>query len=414
MPHSAQDMPDPPNHPLALRMAVIAFINQSITIACVYGTFSVLLGGVESRLGIGRALSTAAMPAANLATAICAPIVGVLATRYSPRLIMLTGSLLSVAGFALLGLTTSYPLYLVAYGLLLGPGMAVGVVMPGTLVLRWFVANRGKALGLMNTSIVHPILPLAATWILHSYGVPSTYAALALISMIPLIANLFIVDRVPGSAVASPAMPDGPANAGATSMVRIICSPRFWGVALAFIASATSSIVIITHMVPMARSWGLSATLGASLISIQALAGAAGTILFGWLADRLGGVLVLAILVFDSALLWSLLLYHPSFPFAAVIIGVIGLHAAGAVPVLSLALSQVFGGGSFSRAYGMVQLVTLPFSVLCVPVAALLYTRSGSYNGTIIGVAAFLGVGSLLALSAIRPGGNNARATQPV
>jgi hypothetical protein len=39
------------NHPLALRMAAIAFLNQNITVACLWGSFSVLFGAVEMRLG---------------------------------------------------------------------------------------------------------------------------------------------------------------------------------------------------------------------------------------------------------------------------------------------------------------------------------------------------------------------------
>jgi hypothetical protein len=85
-----------------------------------------------------------------------------------------------------------------------------------------------------------------------------------------------------------------------------------------------------------------------------------------------------------------------------VIIGLIGLHAAGVVPVFSAALSEVFGKESFSRAYGLVQLIILPFSVLCVPAAALVYTRTGSYAGAIIGVAGFLLLGSFLAVTARR------------
>ena len=118
------------NHPRAARMAVIAFLSFNITIGCIYGSFSVLLAAVQTHLGVGPKLSTLGIPAVGLSTALCAPFVGELATRYSLRLVMLVGSLCLVAGFALLAVATHFPLYLLAYGLLLGPGMAVGVVLP--------------------------------------------------------------------------------------------------------------------------------------------------------------------------------------------------------------------------------------------------------------------------------------------
>jgi len=136
------------NHPAARRMAAIAFLSQNITFACIWGSFSVVLGSVETRLGVGRELSTLAIPVLSLVTAVLAAMAGALATRLSLRLVMMAGAALSTAGFALLALTTSYPLYLIAYGLLLGPAMAIAVVLPPTLVTRWYLVNRGQALGI--------------------------------------------------------------------------------------------------------------------------------------------------------------------------------------------------------------------------------------------------------------------------
>jgi len=215
--------------------------------------------------------------------------------------------------------------------------------------------------------------------------------------------SLFVIDRPPGlAAEASMAAAGMPAPAGGMTMVQLLRSTRFWGLTFAFIASAVSSIVLTVHMVPMAHTWGLSAKLAASLLAIMSLIGIAGTNIFGWVADRLGAVLAMVLVVLDGGLLWLLLLLHPSYPAAAVIIGLIGLHAAGVVPAFSAALSEVLGKESFSRAYGLVQLLILPFSVLCVPAAAMSYTRTGSYAGAIIGVAAFLLVSAALALSARR------------
>ena len=90
------------NHPLSLRMAAIAFLNQNITVACLWGSFSVLFGAVETRLGVGRELSTLAVPVVNLTTAACASIVGVLATRHSLRLLMRRKSGENPAHFAVL------------------------------------------------------------------------------------------------------------------------------------------------------------------------------------------------------------------------------------------------------------------------------------------------------------------------
>jgi MFS family permease len=394
------------NHPLATRMAVISFVNQNITVGCIWGSFSVLLGAVETRLGVGRELSTLAVPVVNLATAALAPVAGALAARYSLRSLMLLGAALSVSGFAVLALTASYPLYLAAFGLLLGPGMAVGVVLPATLVTRWYHVNRGRALGLVSVPIVVALVPLISTWMLQYHGLPAAYATLCALSVVSLIANFFIVDRPP-TTDSAPVAGDmtgaqGPVASDAMTMAKLLRSPVFWSLMLAYIASVTGSIVITSQMVPVARTWGISATLAATLISVQSFAGITGTVLFGWVADRLGGALALAILVFDAAVLWTLLLLQPAFPAAVVIVALIGVHGAGAIPVLSVALSETFGRESFSRAYGLVNLVNLPFAVVSVPAAAMVYAHTGSYAGAIVGEAAFLALGCLLVLLARR------------
>ncbi len=391
--------PGAKNHPAAPWMAVIAFINGNIVLACIYGTFSVLLSAVGVRLHVSSALSTLGIPAVNLAIAICAPVIGVLAARVSLRLLMLLGASLGVAGFLLLALTHSYPLYLAAYGLLIGPGMAVGVILPGTLVTRWFAVNRGKALGLVNTTIGMALMPLAINWMLHRHGLTESYLMLAGLSAVSVVVNLFVIDKPPGY------NPAGAVEKGAVagmSMAALLRLPRFWVLLFAFIASSTGSVVLGAHMVPMARSWNLTATQGATMLAAMSLMGIAGTLLYGWVADRLGGMLAIAFVVLVPAVLWLLLLAHPPFIAAVLLVGLIGLNAAGILPVFSYALSEAFGRESFSRAYGVANLINLPFSVLCVPAAAIIFARTGSYNGAIIAVAIFLGATGLVAFTTTR------------
>jgi MFS family permease len=392
-------------HPHAYRMVAIAWLNQNAAIACIWGSFSVLLTFVEARLHVGRELSTLGAPAVNLSCAICAPFIGVLAGRFSLRLIMMTGAAMGVAGLVLLALSHSFALYLAAYGLLLGPAMAVGVVLPATLVTRWFALNAGKMLGIVTTQLLVAFIPLAATYIVHAYGLPMTYLALAIIPAVTLIATLFVIDHPPGAAaaptqaaaahgVSAPAAP----GAKLMTMPELLASPKLWGLAAAFIASSTGTVILLAHMVPLARSWGFSAGQAAILLSVQSLAGLVGTLFFGWLADKLGGARTMAIVVFDATVLWILLSLHPSYPLMVAIIAVFGMHSSGTVPVASLAYAQAFGQQNFSSAYGLLNLINLPFGVLCVPVASYVFTHTGSYSGVIIGVIIFLGATCLLPL----------------
>ena len=75
-------------------------------------------------------------------------------------------------------------------------------------------------------------------------------------------------------------------------------------------------------------------------------------ILFGWVADRIGCVNALALIVLDGAVLCMLLLLQPPFPLLAILVGLIGIHGAGVLPVLGLVLSEAFGRDNFRRLQG--------------------------------------------------------------
>jgi MFS family permease len=407
---AARGTPMGPNHPLAGRMGVIAFLNQNITIACMYGTFSVLMISVEKHLGVGPKDVAWGVPLVNLAMAIVAPLCGALATRYSLRLIMLVGSILGALGFVVLATTQSYPLYLIAYALGLGPAMAtVGVVLPATLVTRWFVVNRGKALGLITVPLAIVCLPLTTTWLLQVHGLTITYWALAALSGVCVLANLFVIDWPPGAAVrtdgavaaVTPVTPVAPvATASDFSIWTLLRSARFWMIAVASVASNCGTIILTANMVSIANSWGFSLAQGATLLMVQTIGGLGGTVLFGWVADRLGGLPTLALMLFDCAVLWLLFLLHLPFIATVAVMLLFGLHSSGSLPVNGTVISELVGRDNFSKAYGIFTLVNLPFSVACVPAAAAVFERTGSYNQALLAQVAFFAISIPLALFA--------------
>jgi MFS family permease len=154
--------------------------------------------------------------------------------------------------------------------------------------------------------------------------------------------------------------------------------------------------------VSIAGSWGFSPAQGATLLSMQTIGGLAGTLIFGWIADRLGGLLTLALLVFDCAILWLLLLLHPPFIATIALILLFGVHSSGSLPVTGKVISELVGRESFSRAYGIFTLFNLPFAFACVPLAAAIFERTGSYNQALLAQVAFFVVSVPLALFARR------------
>ena len=390
-----------PNHPNAKWMGLIAGLSHNLVVGCVMGSFSVMIASVSSRLAITPGEALIAGPLVMLGAAVSAPIVGDLAARHSLRKLMFAGALLAMAGFALAAFVPGKIAYYGAYLLLMGPAMAVaGSIGPATLVTRWFDSHRGLALGLVHLNLIVAVMPLLCNWLLGAYGPIAVYAMMAvLIGAILVPVTLAVRDYPPGAEPQQASSPSGRAP-GEMSLGEIARQPVFWMIATAASAIIAGIMVLTFTMVPLAESFGYSRGQGTLLQTVMSISGMAGSILFGWVADKLGGIKGLALLAAAFAVLLGLLL--TGLPFAAlmVVVGLLGVHGGGMVPNVSRALATCLGASSFSRAFGLSTLLSVPFTALGIGAMGLSLARTGSYNTAIGIVAGFILLAAPLAFAA--------------
>jgi predicted MFS family arabinose efflux permease len=387
------------NHPLALRMAAISFFAHNLMIGCIFGSYGVLMAAVEARMHMSRDLSSLGISLVLAVIALTAPVFGVLVGKLSIRLLMMVGALLMSAGFMTLAVGDSPYIFLLVYALLFGPAMSLNSTMlPLTLVTRWYNVNRGRALGIVTMPLLAAAMAPVLALVLRRCGLMTTYFILAGLSATLLLAAWFVVDYPPNRGEPTGDLtPEATANPG-MSVGQLLRTARFWTLSLAFAAVTTAGTVLAAHVVPLAMGWGIDAIRAASLVSFSSIGGMIGSVLLGWVADRLGGALTLGILCISGASLWILMLLQPPYIVTASLVGLIGFTGAPIVAIVSIAFSQSLGRANFGRALGMCYLLDLPCLVLGVPAAAHVYVRTGSYAGAIIGLAAFLLLGAACAL----------------
>jgi MFS family permease len=398
-----------PNHPLAMRMGVIAFLSHNIIIGTIFGTTAALLKPMQERLHITPDMASLGTLSVMVGSALLAFVAGSLAGKYSLRNLLAGSAALATAAWLILAFNNSYGLFLAAYGLLLGPAMSLaGSVLPPTLVTRWFTSNRGLALGLVHLPIVVAILPVAITWTVGQYGLQTAFLVLAAgCGLVLLPATLMVIDHPPGETARDASAVANEAGASGTvlSVGQLFLQPRFWGFALAVGAINTSSVVLGTHLMSMAESWGIARTDAAILQTVMSLVGIVGSILFGFVADRLGGGRTLALILFDACLLWLLFLLNLPFAGLLVVVGLIGMHGAGAIPSIGRALADVFGQENFSRAFGLAATASLPLMALFVVGTGAVVRINHSYTVAILAMVGFLMLAIPLALIASRRAG---------
>jgi predicted MFS family arabinose efflux permease len=218
------------------------------------------------------------------------------------------------------------------------------------------------------------------------------------------VIEFLIVDSPPRSdGHGDPAAGNQPAGGSGATVRELLRSATYWKLMLAMSLLFASVVMIGSHLAPMAIGWGVSPARAASLLGIYGAAAILGTPLFGWLADRVGGRMVLVILAVDLAILFGLMILQPGFPLLIGLAALMGLHIASAPAGFALIIGENFGSESFGRAYGILQLVNLPFSVASVPLAAWIFERTGSYANALLLHVGLLALAAVLVLTIRRP-----------
>jgi cyanate permease len=393
-------------------MGAIAWLSFNVIIGSIFGTAGVLLIPLQDRFHVSRGLASIGVPMVVVGSAVLSSVAGVLAARYSLRRLMALSGLSMSLAWLILAFGNSYWQFLLSYGLLLGPAVAVGgSVLPPTLVTRWFRRHRGLAIGIVHLPIVLAIMPLAASMVISQFGVTELFLGLAVFAAVTLLpASLALIEYPPGNdprqnvneTPAESGVRGPPAPEQIFTIPRLLKSTRFWFLALAAGAVNTSSVTLTTHLPAMGVAWGYAPTSAAALASIMSLVGMAGSIIFGFVSDKIGGARALALIAVNDVILWALLLVDLPYIARVVVIGLVGMHGAGAIPTLGKAVATAFGEASFSRAYGLATTATLPMMIATVLGFGVVFQTQGSYTVGIFAMIAYFVIVIPLAIVAGR------------
>ena len=216
------------------------------------------------------------------------PLDGWLIDRLGPRGFITAAGLLCGLGWAGLGYATSLPMLYAMYCL---AGTGAAFVYSGSIgsALKWFKEKRGLASGIMAAGFgggTALFIPFIKSMIDNS-GYQSTFVATGIFQgvVIALVAQFL---RHPPAA---PAVAKTQTAAAAVvekkqfTTLEVLSTPQFYVMYIAFVLMATGGLLVTANAGPMAKSWGFSITLAATL---SPLANGAARVFWGWASDRLG------------------------------------------------------------------------------------------------------------------------------
>ncbi|HEX8780557.1 MAG TPA: MFS transporter [Nocardioides sp.] len=297
-------------HP-AWTVAVVAFVTL-VGAAAFRAVPGILLDPLHEEFGWAHGTIGSAVSVNLLLFGVISPFAAALMDTFGLRRVVSVSLLLVALGSGLTVFMTEAWQLVASWGVLVGVGTgAMSMAFVATVTSRWFVARRGLVSGILTAGSATGqlvFLPLVA-WIAAGWGwraaaLAAAAAALAVIPLVLLLLHDHPHDLGTTAYGATPAEP-GPdrhvsvgssAGRALSTLGMAVRDRTFWLLAVGFaICGMSTNGLIQTHFVPAAHDHGMPVQLAAGLLAVIGIFDVAGTVLSGYLTDRVDPRLLLAV-----------------------------------------------------------------------------------------------------------------------
>ena len=371
--------------------------------------FGVYVKPMETEFGWSRAALSEVAAIALLLLGAASPLAGRLADRWGGRRVITVSIALLGAGTISSAFVSQLWQVYVTAGILMALGSGgAGIATGSTLIIRWFEARRGLAIGLASSAISvgqFGIIPLAAALTL-GYGWRTSYFVLGLgllVFVLPVAAALIRSD--PEARGLRPYGSTGPVAVGAIqptgrmSLIDAAQFPQLWLLmATQFACGYTSIGMILTHFMPHALDHGFTEIQASTALGLMGAMNVVGTIGSGWICDRFGrcGPLAAFYLLRGSSLLF--LPYVWSVPSLQVWAVIFGLNYFSTVPPTTTLTVNIFGRHSVGELSGWIFFAHQVGAALGAALAGWVFEATGTYTTAFVSAAVVAFLGAALTL----------------
>jgi MFS family permease len=384
-------------------------------------SFGNFLKPMSAEFGWDRA--TAAMPAAvaMLMNGLFQPFVGQLIDRVGPRRVITWSLLLLAVSTAAIALTPDIWYLTGVYGVVFALAISGAGITPNTaLIARWFVRQRGRAMGLVNAggSVGQLLLIPASMALLLQTNWRFTYLMLGVMLLaigVPVAAFVLRSEPsdlglLPDGEVTTPTVSTATEPAVLASRPAPLEPPRWQGALLSlplwlliggFFVCGFTVAIISTHFVPFATDRGIAPGTAATALGLLGGCNIVGSLLAGTVSDRLGRKNPLALIYLVRAVAFGFLLTADT-PWELYLFAIFaGLAWFSTVPLTFALTAEMYGIRHMGTLVGIIFLSHQVGGALSIYLAGWLFDLSGSYTRIyLIGIVLLLAAG--LASYAIR------------
>ncbi len=378
-------------------------------------SFGAFVPELEKEFGWSRAEVATAPSLAFLSLALGAPLVGLWVDRFSIRFGVLFGATMTGLCFASLSQVQEiwqfYALYFVSNFFRIW----TTYIPFSTLMNRWFLRDRGKAVGLSTAGyglggvIFAPLI----TFLVQTLGWRPAYVASGLILFLTVapLALLVLRDRPSDRGLEPDGVPAGEVTAarGAEASrvswtLRDAMSDRtFWILNLAILLLWISQVSYGVHAQPFFESEGYHAGVAATLLGVSTLGAAIARGASGFVFDRFPSPRVFIFLLSCCLCVGYATLSFSAAPLALVVFFLFFAVGSGGSPIVPpLMLARYYGSRHLGALLGFTELTSS--AMLAGPIlGGVIFDATGSYQVAMALYAAIVLASGLLFLAARPP-----------
>ncbi len=288
---------------------VVGGLSMNLALGSLYA-WSVFVAPLEKQFGWKRAQTSNVFTIAVVVFAISFILAGRLQDKLGPFWVSITGGLLVSIGFFLSSYTTSLNYLYICFGVLGGIGNGFGYATPIPVMAKWFPDRRGLAVGLAvagyggGSAIFGPLANLN---FIPNYGWQATFKILGIIFLLMTMIGAFLLKNPPAGYKPAGWAPAPASKAAATtyefSPGEVLGTSTFYFMWIAYALGTSAGLMVISQLVPFAKSQGVSSAALATMgLFVGAIGNASGRILSGWMSDALGRLNVLRLMIALSAI----------------------------------------------------------------------------------------------------------------
>lgn len=364
-------------------------ICTSITAALLYA-FGTLVIPLEQAFGWSRGDLQASITFLFAGVAISTQVVGGLYRRYGLRRVAIVSIVLQTLGyFAITQIQGSIGWLYLAF-------FAMPIVCAGTIAITWtqlvnlwFERNRGLALAIIlcGTGLMAMILPPLLSRLIAAYGWQAGFFALGAMPLLFTLPLALWWLRLPSQAIGThTAEPGKPLVLTGMSFRQALRSGMYWGFNVALILSVSLTVGMVTNIVPMLQSKGLSPQQAAQVFSTFGISIIAGRLLVGYLLDRYSPSIVSAVSLLLPALGCAIfyLSAGQSLPLLVLATLCIGASAGAEFDLAAFLMARYFGLKDYARIFGLHLCLITIVSGLVPMLFGHLYDVYGSYSAVLV------------------------------